>query len=424
MATILVVDDEKSIRELIQQILQDEGHQVYVAGNGHSARALYLAHRFDLLLLDIYMPDIDGLSLLKGWNQQGQRTMPVIIMSAYADASYPHKFACLGVADFLNKPIAYKRLVDAVSTQLTAPCDRLIQVSIGQLKHDLGESALVHDLERNLAKCAASRQAVLLTHEQGAPVKACARLIAGNDPFFVIAPQALRDAPRAVLDKANSTVFIAQVSALDATAQRGLEILLDYAPGQGVRVICASEEPLGVCAHAGHFSQQAYATLYNNAVRIPALRERREDIPYLLKQWLPEILKEHEIGPRSLTVEAIRYLQTGFDYEGNEAELRRTLMGLLLLAPLAVLDEVDVRLHLGRTHPVSVQDPMYGDLLGQPMDEAEAGFKRIYLSNLQHRFDGNNTKIAAFCGRHRSTIIAQIQALGLDAKHEEERMTA
>jgi len=118
MATILVVDDEMGIRELLSEILSDEGHAVEVAENAQQARDFRLRQAPDLVLLDIWMPDIDGVSLLKEWAAQGQLTMPVIMMSGHATIDTAVEATKIGALNFLEKPIALQKLLKAVEQGL------------------------------------------------------------------------------------------------------------------------------------------------------------------------------------------------------------------------------------------------------------------------------------------------------------------
>src|SRR5690554_3032626 len=120
MAKILVVDDEIGIRELLSEILYDEGHTVEVAENAAQARAARLASRPDLVLLDIWMPDTDGVSLLKEWSSQGLLTMPVIMMSGHATIDTAVEATRIGAVNFLEKPITLQRLLGAVQSGLQA----------------------------------------------------------------------------------------------------------------------------------------------------------------------------------------------------------------------------------------------------------------------------------------------------------------
>ena len=414
MANILIVEDEANIRDTLKQILEDEGHQVVVAGNGNAARAAYQAQRFDLLLLDIWMPDIDGLSLLTRWNQEGQRTMPVIIMSAFAEASYKARMAHLGVASFLSKPMSYLDLTGAVEQVLASPQTRLEVHVPGKLNRIAGESAAIHTLERRLAELALNRAPVLISLEPGSPALECARIIADKDATFVelTRMERLYAAPIDILVEARGgTLFIANVAALDHRQQAGLKIVLHRCGEYGVRVICASTVPLGMSVNDSNFSAEVYAAICDNAVRIPPLRERLEDIQTLVERWLHDQTQAEQRNARSLTPAAIRQLQIARPWAGNEAELHRQLTGLLLLCDKDCLDERDVRQHMGIP-----QEPVGNeltDLIQIPMKEAVDSFRRLYLMALLKQFEYNKSALAAYIGMDRTSVHTLMRRLGI-----------
>ncbi len=121
MARVLVVDDEIGIRELLSEILYDEGHTVELAENATQARAARLRARPDLVLLDIWMPDTDGVSLLKEWSSQGLLDMPVIMMSGHATVDTAVEATRIGAVDFLEKPITLQKLLKTVAAGLAKP---------------------------------------------------------------------------------------------------------------------------------------------------------------------------------------------------------------------------------------------------------------------------------------------------------------
>jgi len=131
MSTILVVDDEIGIRELLSEILSDEGHAVLTAENAAAARALRQAEAPDLVLLDIWMPDTDGVTLLKEWAAGGQLTMPVIMMSGHATIDTAVEATRFGALDFLEKPIALARLLAAVRNGLERGKSKLGMMAAG-----------------------------------------------------------------------------------------------------------------------------------------------------------------------------------------------------------------------------------------------------------------------------------------------------
>ncbi|QWE28717.1 response regulator [Polynucleobacter sp. AM-7D1] len=118
MASILVVDDEMGIRELLNEILTDEGHTVYAAESAMQARTIREQMRPDLVLLDIWMPDVDGITLLKEWSKTGQLTMPVVMMSGHATIDTAVEATRIGALNFLEKPIALQKLLKTVNKAL------------------------------------------------------------------------------------------------------------------------------------------------------------------------------------------------------------------------------------------------------------------------------------------------------------------
>src|SRR5690242_7939650 len=164
MAQILVVDDEVGIRELLSEILADEGHQVLVAESAGEARRMRERGRPDLVLLDIWMPDTDGISLLKEWAASGQLTMPVVMMSGHGTIETAVEATRIGALDFLEKPIALQRLLQTVKRALqNAASPAAPQVGLGAL----GRSPALAEAKKRLAQLGQSSAALLLRGERG-----------------------------------------------------------------------------------------------------------------------------------------------------------------------------------------------------------------------------------------------------------------
>src|SRR3954463_9655524 len=164
MATILVVDDEMGIRELLSEILSDEGHVVEAAENAQQAREFRLRQAPDLVLLDIWMPDTDGVTLLKEWAAQGQLTMPVIMMSGHATIETAVEATRIGALDFLEKPIALQRLLTTVKRALRHPeATAAPQLTLAPL----GRSGALAEAKKRLAQLAQLAAPLLLRGERG-----------------------------------------------------------------------------------------------------------------------------------------------------------------------------------------------------------------------------------------------------------------
>src|SRR5437588_7763574 len=164
MAQILVVDDEVGIRELLSEILSDEGHSVQLAENATAARSLRAQRRPDLVLLDIWMPDADGITLLKEWATGGQLTMPVIMMSGHGTIDTAVEATRIGAMDFLEKPIALQKLLATVKRALRNP-EAVAARPLGLAA--LGRSPVLAEAKKRLAQLAQSNVPLLLRGERG-----------------------------------------------------------------------------------------------------------------------------------------------------------------------------------------------------------------------------------------------------------------
>src|SRR4051812_10542982 len=211
MQQILVVDDEMGIRELLSEILSEEGYTVRLAENAGEARAYRARTRPDLVLLDIWMPDTDGITLLKEWASAGLLTMPVVMMSGHGTIDTAVQATRIGAYDFLEKPIALQKLLASVGRALkqrsTEPQPALSLAA-------LGRAPLIAELKAKLERVAALRTPVLFTSEPGCGVELCARFLhMRNTPW--IAPETnafLVDKPLDVLGEAREgTLFLHEV---------------------------------------------------------------------------------------------------------------------------------------------------------------------------------------------------------------------
>ena len=153
---ILVVDDEVGIRELLSEILTDEGYDVHLAENAEAARAFRSQHRPDLVLLDIWMPDTDGVTLLKEWAGGGQLTMPVVMMSGHGTIDTAVEATRLGATDFLEKPVALAKLIDTVNKAIKRGVP-LPRRAAGMDLTALGKSPLILELKKRLSQIAGNK---------------------------------------------------------------------------------------------------------------------------------------------------------------------------------------------------------------------------------------------------------------------------
>ncbi len=277
MSQILVVDDEIGIRELLSEILADEGHTVQLAEDAAHARALRGAGRPDLVLLDIWMPDTDGITLLKEWAANGQLTMPVVMMSGHGTIETAVEATRIGAIDFLEKPIALQKLLATVKRALRNGGG---QTQAGLTLLSLGRSAVLADLRKRLAQIATLSVPVLLRGEPGVMPELFARYLHQPNTPWIVADAALIDAPQDLLEQAASgLIFVEELAVLTRAQQKSLAFILGKQEKAKARVVSfTSEEPARLIAEFG-FDAALLARLSELSLLLPALREHAEDIP-------------------------------------------------------------------------------------------------------------------------------------------------
>src|SRR5258705_7576571 len=276
---ILIVDDEVGIRELLSEILQDEGYRVSLAENATAARAYRAREQPALVLLDIWMPDTDGVTLLREWAASGQLTMPVVMMSGHGTIETAVEATKIGAFDFLEKPVGLQKLLSTVTRALkTAAGQGPRRISLAAL----GTSAPVIEVERQMEQLLAARKPLLIVGEPGAGHQIVARALQVPDaPFAVHATGArLATNPLQALDEGrDGTLYCAEIGAYSKAEQKGLAFLLSKLDKHSAVLVCTSSEQIGNLAAEGRFDPALLASLSAGAVMLPPLRQRREDIP-------------------------------------------------------------------------------------------------------------------------------------------------
>lgn len=411
MSEILVVDDEPGIRTLVQEILEEEGYEVRLAENGEAARKAMQEKAPDLVLLDIWMPDLDGISLLKEWVSSGLASMPVIMMSGHGTIHTAVEATRLGAFDFLEKPVSYKRLLETVQRAL-----RMARKPppLPDAIPELGASETIRQLIQKLKHAAASGAPILLACEPGAGAEACARFLhMPKTPLVELRDLSrLADTPLQLLAEAKGgLLFIPEVGTLTPFQQRGLEMILARHQDYEVRVVCACSVNLAEKAAQGAYSRGLYNTLARVAVRVPPLREHTEDIPLLVRQILEQEAAERGLPAARLSDEALQLLSR-YDWPGNLDELRNVVMSLALAVDGRVIDTKDVKAVLAL--PERMEPEALGIRLDMPLKEARDAFERAYLNALLRECGWAVSKAAARAGMERTAFYRKLKSLGIE----------
>ena len=450
-ARILIVDDEPDIRSTVKEILEDEGYAVSVAESAAAAREARRGERPDVVLLDVWMPDLDGISLLREWNERGGLPCPIIMMSGHGTIETAIEATRLGAYDFVEKPLSLAKLLLTVERALEA--SRLRRENEGlrsQLAMPLDPvvtSRAMQSLKAQMEKLSAHDAWILVRGERGTDKEARARWLheksgRGNGPFVTVAPGSIaRDhAARALfgsedngsvqyglIEQANGgTLYLDEVADLDpelqlrlssAFSRRGL--IRCGAPDAvpiDLRVIAATAQDLDAAVQAGKFREELYYQLNVVPLQVPALRERIEDIPELLRYYADFFANRDKLPYRLFPV-AVQNRLRNHPWPGNLRELRNLVQRLLILgnAPEVALEEVE--LALGQAAPVraSAARPLDVDF-ALPLREAREQFERAYLLHQLGEAGGSVGRLAKAVGMERTHLYRKLKDLGIDPK--------
>ncbi len=455
---VLVVDDEADIRELVAGVLQDEGYSVRTAADSSSALEAIEDRRPSLVLLDVWLQGsrLDGLQLLEQVKSRDP-TLPVIMISGHGNLDTAVAAIREGAVDFIEKPFEAGKLLHLV--ERATETDRLrrenaaFRQQFGQDDHLGGSSVAINTVRATLKRVAPTGSRVLITGPAGVGKEIAARMIhnwspRAGAPFITVSaammsPERMEEelfgseaegvARPGLLEQAHGgTLFLDEIADMPLTTQaKMLRVLTDQSytrvGGQrpvkvDVRVLSATSRDLAEEIAAGRFREDLYYRLNVVPVRIPSLKERREDIPDLVNHFLARFAAERRIPPPRIAEEALAALQA-HDWPGNIRQLKNIIERTLILAPG---DRVEcIEIDLLPTEIVEGQGPSSINsasiaIMGSPLREARESFEREYLKIQIRRFSGNISRTASFIGMERSALHRKLKALGLGDKRDAE----
>ena len=418
MSQILVVDDEMGIRELLSEILGDEGHQVRLAQNASEARVIRNRMRPDLVLLDIWMPDTDGITLLKEWAGSGQLTMPVVMMSGHGTIDTAVEATRIGAFGFLEKPITLQKLLTTVGQALRQPPPAPQgPVTLAYL----GRSALSAEVKQRLEALKPLKLPVLITGEAGTGKSLCARFLhQANTPW--VAPDSLSvlddPANNLVGQAAEGTLFLHEVADLSPLQQRNLLAQTTKLERYHTRLLCSTARELPRLVAAGQFDSHLYASVAQLQLRVPSLREHPEDVPELARLILNRLVEAREAPPRQMSTAALNALRT-YDWPGNLAQLENAVRTMALLSSGSEIGMAEVNNALSR-----LDAPVAGALAALPLDqelrEARDAFERLYFEYHIAREGANMSKVADRVGLERTHLYRKLKQLGVKVPRREQ----
>jgi two-component system, NtrC family, nitrogen regulation response regulator NtrX len=452
---ILIVDDEADIRELVAGILQDEGYETRTARDSDDAISAIKSRRPNLVFLDIWLQGsrLDGLQLLDTVKCE-HPDMPVVMISGHGNIETAVAAIKQGAYDFIEKPFKADRLV------LVA--DRALETSrlkreVKQLKQlaphasaVVGHSTAINQLRQTIEKVSPTNSRILIVGPSGSGKELTARTIHAHSgraggPFVVINAAAITPERMEVelfgieqsdgaqgrkvgaLEEAHGgSLFIDEIADMPRETQnRILRVLVDQTFQRvggntkvevDVRIVSSTSRNIEADIATGKFREDLFHRLSVVPIRVPALAERRDDIPVLIDHFMDQISQATGLPKRKIGADAMAVLQS-HDWPGNVRQLRNNVERLMILAggePEAVISSSMLPQDVGSMVPSMPAGNGGEHLMGMPLREAREAFEREYLKAQISRFGGNISRTAEFVGMERSALHRKLKALGMD----------
>ena len=455
---ILVVDDERDIRELVAGVLEDEGYATRAAADSDATLEAIAERRPSLVLLDVWLQGsrLDGLELLDEIKRRDP-SIPVLVISGHGNIDTAVAAIRRGASDFIEKPFEAERLLLLV--ERATETERLrrevvsLRASVGRENDLTGNSAAINTVRATLKRVASTGSRVLISGGAGVGKEVAARLLHGwsqrtEAPFVIVS--AARMMPERVeeelfgveeggdlvrpglLEQAHGgTLFLDEIADMPvATQARILRVLTDQSFSRvggtrivkvDVRVVSATARDLMAEIAAGRFREDLYYRLNVVPVAIPPLTERREDIPVLVEHFVAHYASDRRVPTPEVAPDAMVALQS-YEWPGNVRQLRNVVERTVILAPGDRIGRIDLDLLppevLGRQGDAGTGAGANA-IMGAPLKEARETFEREYLRVQIRRFSGNISRTASFIGMERSALHRKLKLLGITETREE-----
>ena len=439
MPHILVVDDEPDIRHLVQEILQDEGYNVEVAEDGESARQAYQENEPSLILLDIWMPDVDGITLLKEWSESGNLKAPVIMMSGHGTVETAVEATRLGAFDFIEKPLSLAKLLLTVeqafdfnknSLETPRPHPTLT------VDEPIGHSPAMQRLREQIKRIAEHDSWVLLSGEEGSGITLAANYLHANSNHqnknFVeanLSSLSYDKSPDEFINLLNNaqdgTLFLRNIDEADEPTQNFLLGLLETNSFQSTssssilnfkaHIICSSYKNLEKLIEENKFRKDLFYLINVVPLHIPALRDHREDIPDLLNFYTNLFVEQESLPYRHFSLAAQNKLRN-YEWGGNILELTNLVQHLLITAADNEISLEEVDNAINQKEKITVSEEGISIAYDLPLREARERFERDYLIHQLKITDGSVGKVAKLIGMERTHLYRKLRALNIDPK--------
>jgi two-component system nitrogen regulation response regulator NtrX len=451
---ILVVDDERDIRELVAGVLADEGYECRTAGDSVAALAMIDERRPSLVLLDVWLhgSPMDGLEVLDAIKAR-EPDLPVIIFSGHGNIDTAVAAVGRGAIDFIEKPFEAERLLllveRATETERLRRENTQLRGDFNRADEFTGNSSVINQVRATLKRVANTGSRVLITGPAGSGKEVAARLLHSWSPradkAFVTVHSAritselfeqelfgeeedgklLRPGLLELAD--GGTLYLDEIADMpESTQARILRVLTEQSfvraggnrqIGVDLRIVSSSARDLEKEIAEKRFREDLYYRLNVVPVAVPSLAERRDDIPALIEHFFSRYAAEQGIDQSEISLEAMAALQA-YDWPGNVRQLRNVVERTVILAPRERLPKIDPdMLPAEISNTRAGENAGFSSLMGIPLREARENFEREYLNVQIRRFSGNISKTAAFIGMERSALHRKLKLLGMGERN-------
>lgn len=417
MPQILVVDDEVGIRELLSEILMDEGYSVRVAENAGAARLARQEMRPDLVLLDIWMPDLDGISLLKEWSASGQLNMPVVVMSGHATIDTAVEATRIGAVDFLEKPIALQKLLSTVKHALRhAPGAAKVALSLASLNR----CAPVKEFKKRLEQMVGGSRVIHLRGVAGGVAELAARVVHQPALPWLDLAECTNPVNQEQLQRMQGgIIFCSDLTALSKMQLLSLAFVVERLDKLNLTLLFGASRTLS--SLEGALETSVLHRLGEVWIQLPELVRCQADIPEIAALLLTQLVEHREVQALHLSVAAQNQLRQveWTDEGGGWMTLYAALRNLALGSLEAEIGEEDVRRIL-LPHTIGAAEALAGEAAGAmqawlvlPLREAKDAFEKCYFEHWLAQEKGNITRVAEQSGLERTHLYRKLRQLGI-----------
>jgi len=411
MAIILVVDDEVGIRELLSEILIDEGYDVRVAENATAARLIRSELRPDLVLLDIWMPDTDGITLLKEWHAAGHLNMPVVMMSGHGTIDTAVEATRFGAFDFLEKPIALQKLLSTVQKALKhdkSPARPALTLEA------FSRLSFVKEFKRRLEQAAAKSPILLIKGANGGMAEICARTLQPPRAPWLDLSGVSSALTQEMLEKVSGGIlFVPDMAGLGKMQQMNMAFAVDRLEKLNLQMIAATLSSASALSEAG-WDSKLLARLGEIWVAMPSLAGHGDELPEIASLLLTNFVERGEVQARRLSSGALNALRT-LSWKTNPESSWNDLYALVRNLAITSLEEEISADDVARVMPADAGgNPEMLSLLplfDQPLREARDAFEKMYFEHHLRLEGGNMTKLADRSGLERTHLYRKLKQL-------------